>query len=62
MKKMDSPKGMFSYKKNPMKPAKKVQSKVGGGSFGGNADQMKVGKLMQKAYKESDSLRGKMGM
>lgn len=58
-RKMDSPRGVCSYKKNPLKAPKQVKSKMGPGS---NPDQAKANMLLQKAYKESDSLRGKMGM
>lgn len=58
-KMMDSPVGIYSYKKNPMAPAKSVPVHVGPG---GNPDQIKANKLLQKAQKSCDSLRGKSGM
>lgn len=56
---MDNAVGMCSYKKNPMKMAPHVSPMCGPG---GNPDQQKANKLLQKAYKEKDSLRGEMGM
>ena len=58
-KSMDSPKGMCSYPSNPMPMANQVYPMCGPG---GNPDQQKANRLLQKAYKESDSLRGKSGM
>lgn len=56
---MNSPVGMYSYKNNPMKAARNVPSQFGPG---GNADQMKANKLLQKAHAQNESLRGKAGM
>lgn len=56
---MDSGKGMCSYKDNPMKPARQTSSMCGPGS---NPDQTKANKLLQRAHKEKESLRGKSGM
>ena len=56
---MSSPKGMYSYKDNPMKPASHVKPMTGPG---GNADQQKANKMLQKAQSSEDSLRGKSGM
>lgn len=56
---MNSVKGMCSYGKNPMKAPRQVPKGIG---MGGNADKNKANKLMAKAYKEEDSMRGKMGM
>ncbi len=56
---MNSPKGMCSYAKNPMKAPSKVSAMCGPGS---NPDQMKANKLLQKAQKQIDSQRGMMGM
>lgn len=56
---MNSPVGMCSHKDNPMKQARQVSSQCGPGM---NADQNKANKLLQKAFKENDSLRGKSGM
>ena len=56
---MSSVRGMCSYKKNPMKAASQVAPKCGPG---GNADQAKANKLLQKAQKQQDSLRGMSGM
>jgi len=56
---MDNAVGMYSYKSNPMKMAAQVAPKCGPG---GNADQQKANKLLQKAQTQQDSLRGKSGM
>lgn len=56
---MNSPKGLCSYKDNPMKKAKEVAPMCGPG---GNADQRKANKLLQKTQKQQDSLRGMSGM
>ncbi len=56
---MTSPKGMCSHKSNPMKMASQVAPKCGPGM---NADQAKANKLLQKAQKQEDSLRGVSGM
>ena len=56
---MDSPKGMFSYKDNPMKAPRQVKPEIGPGS---NSDAKKANMLLQKAQKQQDSLRGKSGM
>ena len=56
---MNNGKGMCSYKSNPMKAASRVNPMCGPGM---NADQNKANKLLQKAHKEKDSLRGKSGM
>jgi len=56
---MDSGKGLCSYSKNPMKAARETAPMCGPG---GNADQAKANKLLQKAQKSVDSLRGKSGM
>lgn len=56
---MDSPKGMCSYSKNPLPQPSRTSSMCGPGM---NADQKKANKLLQKAYAECDSLRGKSGM
>jgi hypothetical protein len=56
---MDNGKGMCSYKKNPMGKAKEVAPMCGPGM---NADQNKANKLLQKAQKQKDSLRGMSGM
>ncbi len=56
---MDSGKGVCSYKSNPMKAARQVMPECGPGM---NADQAKANKLLQKAQKQQDSLRGKSGM
>jgi hypothetical protein len=56
---MDNGKGMCSYKDNPMKAARQTSSMCGPGM---NADQTKANRLMQKAHKEKESLRGKSGM
>lgn len=56
---MDNGKGLCSYRDNPMGAASRVQSECGPGM---NADQKKANKLLQKAQKQQDSLRGKSGM
>lgn len=56
---MDNGKGLCSYDKNPMSAASRIAPMCGPG---GNADQQKANKLLQKAHKEKDSLRGKSGM
>jgi hypothetical protein len=56
---MNNGKGMCSTKGNPMPQASQVAPKCGPGM---NADQQKANKLLQKAQKEQDSLRGKSGM
>jgi hypothetical protein len=56
---MDNGKGMCSYSKNPMSAASRVKPECGPGM---NADQSKANKLLQKAHKEKDSLRGMSGM
>lgn len=57
--KMNDVKGMCSYKDNPLKPAKRVESQAGPG---GNPDQQKVNKLLKQTYMKDESLRGKSGM
>jgi len=56
---MDSPKGMCSYKSNPMKAAARVRPECGPGM---NPDQRKANRLLQEAQKKVDSLRGQSGM
>ena len=56
---MNNGKGVCSYKNNPMKAARQVSSMCGPGM---NADQKHANKLLQKAHKEKDSLRGMSGM
>jgi hypothetical protein len=56
---MNKGKGLYSTKGNPMAAPKKVSPQAGPGS---NSDQAKVNKLLQKAQKQQDSLRGKSGM
>ena len=58
MPKMNSPKGMFSSKGNPLKMARQVPRGCGSSS---NKDAAKANKLLHKAYAEKESLRGKMG-
>lgn len=55
-KMMDNAVGLCSYDSNPLPPPRKVSSEAGPGM---NPDQMKANKLLQKAYQEEDSLRGK---
>ena len=56
---MSSLKGVYSTKSNPMKAPRQVKPMMGPG---GNADQQKANRLLQKAQKTEDSLRGKSGM
>jgi hypothetical protein len=56
---MDNGVGMCSTKTNPMAAPRRTSSECGPGM---NADQMKANKLLKKAYKEKESLRGKSGM
>ena len=56
---MDYGKGVCSYKDNPMSAASRVKPECGPGM---NADQNKANKLLQKAQKQQDSLRGMSGM
>lgn len=56
---MNNGKGVCSYKDNPMPKASEVAPMCGPGM---NADQQKANRLLQKAHKEKDSLRGKSGM
>ena len=56
---MDNGVGMCSYKKSPMSAASRVAPECGPGM---NKDQQKANKLLQKAQKQQDSLRGMSGM
>ena len=56
---MTSAKGVYSSKSNPVKAPKQVKAMCGPG---GNADQQKANRLLQKAQMKEDSLRGKSGM
>lgn len=56
---MDNAKGVCSYKGDPMSASSRVAPMCGPG---GNADQQKANRLLQKAQKQQDSLRGKSGM
>jgi|TARA_R110000744_G_scaffold224648_2_gene343174 hypothetical protein len=56
---MNSVKGVYSYKSNPMKGAKQTSNAIGPNS---NADSMKAQRLLQKAHSQQDSLRGKSGL
>jgi len=58
-KSMTSPKGIYSTKDNPMSQPSRTSSVCGPSS---NKDAMKANRLMQKAHKEKESLRGKSGM
>jgi hypothetical protein len=49
---------MCSYKKNPMSAASRVAPKCGPGFGMNNPDQVKANKMLQKAQKQQDSLRG----
>lgn len=56
---MNNGKGMCAYKDNPMPKSSQVKPECGPGM---NADQRKANKLLQKAQKQQDSLRGISGM
>lgn len=56
---MNNGKGVCSYKDNPMPKARETAPVCGPGM---NADQQKANRLLQKAQKQQDSLRGKSGM
>lgn len=56
---LQSPKGIYSYKDNPMSEAARVKPMCGPGM---NADQKKANKLLQQSQREDESLRGKSGM
>jgi len=58
-KMMDNPRGMYSYKGNPMAPAKEVKPRCGPG---GNPDQVKANKMMQAQQKKNEYTRGMSGM
>lgn len=58
-KSMTSPVGLCSTPTNPMKMASQVSPKCGPG---GNSDQQKANRLLQKAQVQQDNLRGKSGM
>jgi hypothetical protein len=55
---MTSVTGLYSSKKNPVAAPKKVKPMCGPG----NAEQAKANKLMNQAYAEKESNRGKSGM
>ena len=57
--KLNSVKGVYSSKKNPMAQPKQVKPMCGPGS---NADAAKANRLLQKAQMKEDSLHGKSGM
>jgi hypothetical protein len=56
---MDNGVGMCSYKKNPMSAPSETSRRCGPGL---NKDQQKADRLLQKAHKQWDSLRGESGM
>lgn len=56
---MNSPKGLYSTKGNPMAAPKRTSAMAGPGS---NSDQQKANRLLQQAQQKEDSLRGKSGM
>ncbi len=56
---MDNGKGMCAYKDGTMSDAKRTKAECGPGM---NADQRHANKLLQKAQRDVDSLRGKSGM
>ena len=53
-----SPRGMYSKRDNTLPKARKVPTQVGPCS---NADAQKANRLLQKAQKQQDSLRGTGG-
>lgn len=59
MSSMTSPKGIYSYKTNPVKAPRMTKSEIGPNS---NPDAMKANRLLKKAHMEKDSLRGKSGI
>lgn len=60
---MDNGKGMCSYRDNPMSAASRVKPECGPNlGTPANSDQQKANRLLQKAHKEKDSLRGMNGM
>ena len=58
-KMMNSPKGMYSYDKNPLPSARRVSSECGPGE---NPDMQKANKMLQKTHMKDESLRGRSGM
>ena len=56
---LNSPKGLCSYKDNPMPAATRVKPECGPGM---NADQRKANSLLQQQHKKGESLRGMSGM
>ena len=56
---MDNGKGMCAYKDNPMPAPRETSPMCGPGM---NQDQKKANKLLQKAQKQVDSMRGMSGM
>lgn len=52
---MTSPKGMCSYKSNPVSQPSRTPSEFGPGM---NPDQKKANKLLKEAHKKNESLRG----
>ena len=55
---LTSGKGIYSTSSNPMAQPSRTSSMCGPSS---NADAKKANKLLQKAYAEKESLRGKSG-
>ena len=53
-----SAKGIYSTRDNPMGQPSKVSTGFGPTA---NADSQKANKLLQKAFKQNDSLRGSAG-
>lgn len=53
---MTSAKGLCSYRDNPVAPPRENKPMCGPGM---NADQQKANRLLQRAQREVDSLRGK---
>lgn len=56
---MNSPKGMYSSKGNPVAAPKKTMPGIGPSS---NSDAVKANKLLMQAQSQEDSLRGKSGL
>jgi hypothetical protein len=60
---LQSGKGMCSYRDNPMSAASRVKPECGPNlGTPANSDQQKANRLLQKAQKQQDSLRGMNGM
>ena len=58
-KMMNNGSGVYSYKSNPLQPAKQVKPMCGPGS---NPDMQRANKMLEQAQVRDESLRGKSGM